>query len=150
MTLKEIEKLIDEANVVYNENKTGFGYYLHLKEFKDKTYHKLYFKDYIEAGNVLYYYNRNKDTGEMKLLAKVDHIDKEKKIVKKKLDDMTQEEIEQVSGRICFENSCQKCPFTDNNNLECLAGFLDWKKRYLDNKDREFEIEEEAKDEKEN
>ena len=141
MTRNEIGKVIDEANVVYNETKTGFGYYLRLKEFKDKAYHKLYFRDYIEAGNVLYYYSRNEETGEMTLLAKVDHIDKEKKIVKKKLDEMTQKEIDKVSARLCLNNTCQECPFSDNSDLKCLDDFLDWKKRYLDNKDKEFNVE---------
>lgn len=141
MTLKEIGKVIDKANIVYVETKSGISYHLRLRKCEEKDYHKEYLKGYIEKENVLFYYNRNEETGEMKLLAKVDHIDKEKKIVKKKLGDMTQKEIEQVSGRMCFENTCQKCPFTNNNNLECLAGFLDWKKRYFDNKDREFDVE---------
>lgn len=65
-----------------------------------------------------------------------------KKIVKKKLDEMTEEELMQVMGMFCLENySCKKCPFTDKRVSECLDGFLDWKKRYLDNKNREFEIE---------
>lgn len=65
-----------------------------------------------------------------------------KKIIKKKIDEMTEEEIMQVMAGFCFENySCKKCPFIDKNNSKCLDGFLDWKKEYLDNKDREFEVE---------
>lgn len=140
MTLKEIVKLIEEADLMLDEEE-GEEHYVSLKTEQIKVMYELNIEDILKRKDVLSFYKRDKNSGEITLLTKVDYIDPEKKIIKKKLDDMTQEEIEQVSGRICFENTCQKCPFTDNNNLECLAGFLDWKKRYLDNKDREFEIE---------
>ena len=137
MTLKEIYKIIDEAD------------YVHIKSPKEERFNDVCSKRLnkesvepaVKCGYVFTYYKRNEETGEMTLLAKVDHIDKEKKIVKKKLDEMTQKEIDKVSARLCLNNTCQECPFSDNSDLKCLDDFLDWKKRYLDNKDKEFDVE---------
>ena len=137
MTLKEIYKIIDEADVVYfKENNYSRIAFLAAKGLEKMSVEPLVNKNYV-----LTYYKLNKETGEMTLLAKVDHIDKEKKIVKKKLDEMTQKEIDKVSARLCLNNTCQECPFSDNNDFKCLDDFLDWKKRYLDNKDKEFDVE---------
>jgi hypothetical protein len=110
----------DDKTIYYLQinNEYIFGY--ETKEERDKELLKIF----NEKGNL------NKD-----------NVVKEKKIIKKKLDEMTQKEIDKVSARLCFGNTCQECPFVDNNDLKCLDDFLDWKKRYLDNKDKEFEIE---------
>jgi len=90
------------------------------------------------------FYKFNEETGEMTLLAKVDHIDKEKEkiIIKKKLDEMTEEEIEQVEARLC-KPLCYKCPFLykSQQGNRCLREYGVWKKGIEDNKDKEFDVE---------
>lgn len=64
-----------------------------------------------------------------------------KKIIKKKLDKMTEEEIEQVRKRNCANYpECYYCPLLYKNSCIALY-FHDWKRRIEDNKDKEFEIE---------
>ena len=154
MTLKEIEKIIDEADYV------GYPLLSKLIEFStidntNKEHMKNIYRHanddryvfHYEDGEVYYYYKLNKETGEMKLLAKVDHIDKEKKIVKKKLDEMTKQEIIQVRDRICdCRKTCNGCSFaySDKDNIcknMCDINFSWWKERYENLKDREFDVE---------
>jgi len=65
-----------------------------------------------------------------------------KKIVKKKLDEMTEDEIEQVATRLC-KPLCYKCPFRykSQQGNRCLIEYGLWKKGIEDNKDKEFEVE---------
>ncbi len=74
-----------------------------------------------------------------------------KKIVKKKLDEMTEEEIMQVMDRFCDaddSNDCVDCDCPFAYGKKCLASFPFWKKLYEANKDKEFDVE--VEDEKEN
>ena len=100
---------------------------------------------YLQINNEYIFGYETKEEREKELQkilnAKVDHVNKEKKVIKKKLDEMTQKEIEKVSSRLCLDKTCRECPFSDNNDFKCLDDFLDWKKRYLDNKDKEFDVE---------
>ena len=157
MTLKEIEKIIDDADVVmygYHTTNEGFLASLHEMDTNFKIYEKeayrhandkSYPQPYMD-GETNYYYKFNKDTGDMTLLAKVDHVDKEKKIIKKKLDEMTDEEIENFKKRVCSKHwECFDCPFYNGETREdyspCYEAFIYYRSGYLKYKDREIEIE---------
>lgn len=139
MTLTEIYKIIDEAD------------YVHIKSPKEERFNDVCSKRInkeslepaVKCGYVFTYYKRNEETGEMTLLAKVDHIDKEKKIVKKKLGEMSDEEIKQVRDKFCKDGFvCHACPFSYSRlDPECLAWFNTWKERIENTKDKEFDVE---------
>lgn len=60
--------------------------------------------------------------------------------MKKKLGDMTDEEIEQLKTRYCKHDAlCKDCPFRVNDI--CLSGFPFWKCLCETYKDKEFEVE---------
>ena len=144
MTIKEIEKVIDEADVVLVKGSNVLDV-VELTEDKKKRIKDLlvdYQKVRPDYWQKNYLYKFNEETGEMTLLAKVDHIDKEKKVIKKKLDEMTEEEIEQVEARIC-KPLCYKCPFLykSQQGNRCLREYGVWKKGIEANKDKEFDVE---------
>ena len=65
-----------------------------------------------------------------------------KKIVKKKLDEMTEDEINQLYDSYCTDDAiCDVCAFRDKDFFKCFYKFIMWKKLYIRNKDKEFEIE---------
>ena len=148
MTLKEIEKVMDEADkMVYtflDADKLDF-------DLRNDTV-KHYAKDLIIAYQgvqpedmpVFYFYKFNSETGKMDLLAKVDRIDRErgrKVVKKKKLYDMTETELEQVKDRFCKEQvSCNGCAFSDRRDFSCLIDFNHWRRLVEANKDKEFFI----------
>lgn len=158
MTLKEIEKIIDEADfTMYGHQRDrdqeldGHWYPMdaNCKKYEKEEYRHANDLNYPQAfmdGDVKCYYKFNKMTGEMTLLAKVDHVDKEKKIIKKKLDDMTDEEIENFKKRVCCKHwECFDCPFYNGETREdyspCYEAFIYYRSGYLKYKNREIEIE---------
>lgn len=65
-----------------------------------------------------------------------------KKIVKKKLNEMTGKDLIQLEIKYCgkFKN-CDNCPLNDRIGSACITHFLFWKNQYERMKDKEFEIE---------
>ena len=62
--------------------------------------------------------------------------------MKKKLDEMTEEEIKKLEKRYCtVQQCCYNCPLNVTNELACLSNFYYWKNIYKTYKDKEFEIE---------
>lgn len=65
-----------------------------------------------------------------------------KKIIKKKLDEMTVNEVKQIEKRYCTTDSlCRVCPLHIKGEVSCLVQFHYWKQQYETYKDKEFEIE---------
>ena len=62
--------------------------------------------------------------------------------MKKKLDEMTEEEIKKLENRYCTEEQlCCECPLNVKNELACLSNFYYWKNIYKNYKDKEFDVE---------
>ena len=142
MTLKEIEKIIDESNFVITKGKLFGKEFYPLHDQEEKNIEKFMIDVDIKRGIIYFFYRLDEETGEMTLLAKVDHVDKEKKVIKKRLDEMTQEETLQVKDKLCKGGEiCAGCPLFDKGAVACLVDFPFWKKLYEDNKDKKFEIE---------
>ena len=148
MTLKEIEKIIDEADVMLIKGENVFEEIVLTEDKKKKIKDLLidYQKIQPYDSEKHYFYKFNEETGEMKLLAKVDHIDEEKKtkVIKKKIDEMSKDEIIQVQERFCeHKEYCHKCPFSyeSTQGHRCLRDYWFWKEGVENNKDKEFEIE---------
>ena len=142
MTLKEIEKIIDESVVVQEEKSDRKNKIWLIEGVPEKEGFKSNVEQLLEKGSVLHFYTIFKVSGVLGYYAKIDHIDKKTKVIKKKLDEMTNEEIKQVMDRICDpedSNDCDDCPF--DYGKKCLASFPFWKKLYEDNKDKEFDVE---------
>ena len=139
MTLKEIEKIIDKADFcLYEAVEERKVMSIELPSSKAILGRAI--EHDIKQGCEFVFYRFNEKTYKMTLLAKVDHIDREEEVVKKKLDEMTEEEIEELRNNFCKKNrTCLYCPLTSENG--CLGLFAVWKKQYTDNKDKEFEIE---------
>ena len=146
MTLKGIERVIDIAD--YVGFIPGFSK-VSIEPIENKEKEKEYFRhandelfiSHYTDGEVRYYYRLNKETGEMTLLAKIDHIDKERKTIKKKLSDMTDEEIWEARTLNCRFRSCNACPLYAGELDTCLINYITWREHYLKYKDREFEVE---------
>ena len=69
-----------------------------------------------------------------------------KKTIKKKIDEMTEEEVEQVKDRFCKDDVlCADCPL-NTTEFPCLVQFPFWKKMYESYKDKEFDVEVEGND----
>ena len=66
-----------------------------------------------------------------------------KKIIKKKLDEITEEELEQLEDKYCCKGTpfCINCPLSDSLSHACLTHFVFWKDEYERNKDKEFDVE---------
>ena len=140
MTLTEIKKVIDEADVAIEKQNDGKENILLIEDEIDRFVLKFHLKTFLASGSLLNFYKFNDETREMAFLAKVDHIDKEKKIIKKKLDEMTKEEVRQLKDKLCVSRgSCRDCPF--HNKFYCYGNFPFWKDRYEECKDKEFKIE---------
>ncbi len=140
MTLKEIEKIIDESDAfLFKDGDRKCFVPLNHQGAKDSE--KGIVDHYIERG-CSYIFYKHDDNGGVEKSWIVDHIDKEKKIVKKKLGDMTYEEIEQVEAKYCKpETACSDCPLFANNNTACIAYYARCKKQFEAYKNRMFEIE---------
>lgn len=144
MTLKEIEKIIDEANYYLVKDEEEI---LPLDTTVSKEQMKHDIKYYTNTvGRKYVFYKYNEETEEVTILAKVDHVDKEKKIIKKKLGDMSDEEIENFKKRVCCKHSeCFDCPFYNGETREdyspCYEAFIYYRSGYLKYKNREIEIE---------
>ena len=140
MTLKEIEKIIDESDcfLIKDGNKKIV---IALDCQEAKNWEKIMVNGYIKAGHTLVFSKLDNNGGVEKSWI-VDHIDKEKKVIKKRLDEMTQEETLQVKDKLCKGGEiCAGCPLFDEGAVACLVDFPFWKKLYEDNKDKKFEIE---------
>lgn len=145
MTLKEIYKIIDEYNI-----------YLELDGLvqcdvsspycsNDKEYFLERVSHCVNNGEKVILLKVNKK-GEIVKQICIDHIDKEKKIIKKKLEEMTDEEIENFKKRVCCKHwECFDCPFYNGETREdyspCYEAFIYYRSGYLKYKDREIEIE---------
>ena len=139
MTLKEIEKIIDKADFCLYEAAEEKKV-MSIELPSSKAILERCIEHDIGQGYYFVFYKFNEKTYKMTLLAKVDHIDEEKEVVKKKLDEMTEEEIEKLRDGFCKKNgTCIYCPLSSEDG--CIGLFAAWKKRYTDNKDKEFEIE---------
>ncbi len=140
MTLKEIYKIIDESDcfLIKDGNKKIV---IALDCQEAKNWEKIMVNGYIKAGHTLVFSKLDNNGGVEKSWI-VDHIDKEKKIVKKKLDEMSDEEIKLVQSKLCKDRkNCDGCPFETNLIYECALDFSKWKENYFKFKDKEFEIE---------
>ena len=145
MTLTEIKKVIDEADFCLirdGDNKSIAS--LFTQERKEVV--EALIERNIHFG-LTYTFFKFDDNDEVRKMCIIDRIDKRKKTIKKKLDDMTDSEIAKVRGRICNgRKTCDGCLFAYNKpglafaNI-CLSSFPTLKERYLNNKDKEFEIE---------
>ena len=62
-----------------------------------------------------------------------------KKIIKKKLDDMTEDEVKRIEQKYCHSVPCKECPL--RVGIACLSSFPYWKHQYESNKDKEFDVE---------
>ncbi len=150
MTLKEIEKIIDEADFIIGKKEDEASNYESISTVNPLDDHREGRKqsliEYLKQGWVMTFYRANFKTMELRQLAKVDHIDPEKKIIKKKLDEMTDEEIENFKKRVCCKHSeCFNCPFYNGEAREdyspCYEAFIYYRSGYLKYKDREIEME---------
>lgn len=144
MTLKEIYKIINEADLLLFKN--GSQKYIFLFGTLDsKESVKYGIESSIKMGSSYVFYKFDKETDKITILARVDHIDKEKKIIKKKLDEMTEEELKKLSETVCRDFNCKCCPlafYDEYGSRLCLSEYFNsWKKQYLETKDREIEIE---------
>ena len=142
MTLKEIEKIIDKADIYLIKNETEEMVYL-LGTFGIKRAIKNRITSDVKEGYTCFLYKFNEETGDMTTLAKVDHIDKEKKIVRKTLDEMTEEELDRISTEFCNKISCRECPLWADKTYYgcCAASFHQWRENYFKWKDKEIEFE---------
>ena len=62
--------------------------------------------------------------------------------MKKKLDEMTEDEIKKLEKRYCTEEQlCCECPLNVKNELACLSNFYYWENIYKTYKDKEFDVE---------
>lgn len=77
MTLKEIEKVIDQAIVVQEERSDRKNEFWSLDDVHEKISLKLNIKQLIAKESVLRFYAISTESGNLTLLAKVDHIDEE-------------------------------------------------------------------------
>ena len=138
MTLKEIEKIIDEADFCLKKKKDEkYHYGLDAEEGKHVMKHLLD-RD-LENGYVFIFFKLN-DNGFVTKRWFIDHFDKEKKIIKKKLGDMTDDEIKHIEQEFCGNDSCDKCPLQVNKLYWCGASFPHFRKDYFNYKDIEIEI----------
>ena len=142
MTLKEIEKIIDEADFFWAMNGDDKRAVTLPKEQEYRNFIKKSVKQYIEHGWKLVFFKLS-DVGFVTKTWFVDCIDKEKKVVRKKLDDMTPDELYQLEVKYPCKGSpsCFDCPLNDSVTHACLIHFAYCKKVYENNKDKEFEIE---------
>ena len=148
MTLKEIEKLIDKSNLILIKN-NEYIIPLSISVGSNKENLISVILHFInERKNFVYFYSFDERTGEMTLLAKIDHIDKEKKVVKKKIDDMSTEELYNLTKNFCAKHpkkECTGCPLWSQEK-HCIGLYFNkYKRGYLEAKDKEFEIEVEGK-----
>lgn len=146
MTLKEITKMIDKDTLVCTEiegKKTFVPVDIKVTNWAEYFKRKI---DYVfKKGGVVMLYKFNPDTAEMTLLAKMDHRDK--KVFKKKLEDMSDEEIEKIKRAECIHHTaCFDCPLytgkEDQDHSPCCSAFIYDRKYYLEYKDKEIEVEE--------
>ena len=144
MTLKEIYKIIDEADFfLLKENNKK--YIIGLDDQYDRLHEKNCIEENIESDCVYIFFKLN-DNYEVEKRWVVDHIDPETKIIKKRLHDMSDEEIENFKNKECKKHSeCFNCPLyngeTDPNYSPCYFSFIYARKLYLNSKNKEFEVE---------
>ena len=152
MTLNEIKKIIDESNFVITKGKLFGREFYPIYGQEEKNVAKFMIDNDIKKGIIYFFYRLDEETGEMTLLAKVDHVEeeKEKKTVKKKLDEMTEEELKKLSETVCHDFNCKCCPlafYDEYDSRLCLSEYFNsWKKQYLETKDREIEVEVEVEE----
>ena len=147
MTLKEIEKVIDEATLCLvrdGDEKDAIS----LGHPGSKLILKRGIEDDIKHGCTYIFYKFDERTIEVVFLAKVDHIDKEKKVIKKRIDDMSAEELYNLTKNFCAKHpkkECTGCPLWSQEK-HCIGLYFNkYKRGYLEAKDKEFEIEVEGK-----
>ena len=142
MTLKEIKKIIDEADFyLVNRGTEDKKRILSIVDQGAKSWVKNAIEYDIKIGCSFIFFKFN-DNYEVEKRWVVAHIDKEKKIIKKKLDEMSDKEIQQVRDKFCNHDDdigCNGCHFDYGST--CLARFNYWKQLVESNKDREFEVE---------
>lgn len=140
MTLREIEKIIDEADFCM-ERTDNSKKIISLSTDIQKGMVKQEIEYKISKGFTYIFFEIDIN-GDVEKQVWADHIDKEKIIVKKKLDEMTDEEIKQLRDKLCvINNACDGCPLTTNRAYGCAADFSYWKNNYFKFKDKEFEVE---------
>lgn len=139
MTLKEIYKIIDESDTfLFKDGDRKCFLPLNSQDAKDSE--KGIVDHYVKKGYSYIFYKHD-DKGGVEKSWIVDHIDKEKKIVKKKLDDMTEQEIIILANTFCHKLTCATCPLSSQDGYCISNSFITDKEHYLENKDKEFEIE---------
>ena len=143
MTLNEIKKIIDEADI-YLIKDGDKKYITSITTQGCKKVIEAWIEKSVQFGRT-YIFFKFDDNGEVEKRWVVDHIDKEKKIVKKKLDEMTEDELKKLSETVCHDFNCKCCPlafYDEYGSRLCLSEYFNsWKKQYLETKDREIEVE---------
>lgn len=138
MTLKEIYKIIDEASCYFVLGRKRVVS-LDNQDFKGEAKRGIRYD--MTRGRTLVFLKFN-DNGEVEGRWVVDHIDKEKKIVTKRLDMMNSDELEKLRHSHCSgKTTCKSCALWVEDRSLCLLNFPFWKKYYFEYKDREFKIE---------